>query len=143
MRRPFARLLSALVLAASAARPSHAQAQQPDTTAPTCLGFSFGTWSPALDWRTAGHGAPPDPSGLMKAPADRDWASNGASGVEDSVVVLFPRWWPAGVAVTLSNRRPASGDTILGRAVALVADGRLPNPTARVRAWAVKCGGSR
>jgi hypothetical protein len=135
-----ARLLP-VVAAASLAWPAHAQVQLPDTTAPTCLGFAFGAWTPALDWRSAGHGAAPDASGLMKAPVDRDWATNGVGGVEDSVVILYPRWWPAGVAVTLSTRRPAPGDTIVGRAVALVADGRRANPVSRVRAWAVSCSG--
>jgi hypothetical protein len=65
---------------------------------------------------------------------------NGEPGPEDSVVVLYPRWWPAGVIVALPTRTPAPGDTIEGRARALVADGRRANPTSRVRAWAVRCG---
>jgi hypothetical protein len=146
MPRPPDRLLAALAALAAAgafAPPAHAQAQHGDTAPLICLGFAFGQWTPALDWRSAGHGAAPDTSGLMKAPADRDWATNGVGGVEDSVVILYPRWWPAGVAVTLSTRRPPPGDTIVGRAVALVADGRRANPVSRVRAWAVSCSGRR
>src|SRR4051812_21815224 len=114
-------------------------AQQPDTTAAVCLGFSFGVWTPALDWRGAGHGAAPDTSGLARTAENRDWAVNGMPGVEDSVLILYPRWWPAGVTVTLPTRRPAPGDTIVGTARALVADGRRANPVSRVRAWAVPC----
>jgi hypothetical protein len=135
------RLPLALIVAGALARLAHAQTPpQRDTTPPACLGFAFGPWSPPLDWRTAGHGAAPDPSGLARAPADRDWAANGVEGVEDSLVMLYPRWWPAGVAVALPSRRPAPGDTITGSARALVADGRRSNPTSRVRVWAVKCG---
>ena len=62
-------------------------------------------------------------------------------GLEDSVVMLFPKWWPVGVTVALPTRRPAPGDTVTGRAQALVSDVRAKIPTSRVRAWAVPCGG--
>jgi hypothetical protein len=130
-----------LVLALAFAPAGHAQIR--DTLPPVCLAFSFGPWTPPLDWRGAGHGAAPDTNGLARTPENRDWAVNGAAGVEDSLLLLYPRWWPAGVAVTLPTRRPAPGDTIAGRAVALVADGRRANPTSRVRAWAVSCSGAR
>jgi hypothetical protein len=116
-----------------------ADAQVRDTTPPLCLGFSFGQWTPPLDWRAAGHGAPPDTSRLARTAENRDWASNGMVETEDSLVFLYPRWWPAGVAVTLPTRSPVPGDTIVGRARALVADGRQANPTSRVKAWAVRC----
>ena len=70
-----------------------------------------------------------------------DWVVDGLAGVEDSIVLLFPKWWPVAVAVTLPTRRPAPGDTVAGRAVALVADAKAKVPTSRVRAWAVPCGG--
>lgn len=35
----------------------------------------------------------------------------------------------------------APGDTVVGRAHAFVADGRVATPTASVRAWRVACGG--
>ena len=119
-----------------------AQSVPRDTSPPVCLGFSFGAWSPTLDWRAAGHGAPLDTSRHAVAPSNRDWAADGVEGIEDSIVLLFPRWWPVGVAVTLPTRRPAPGDTIVGRAQALVADVKRKAPTSRVRAWAVPCSGS-
>jgi hypothetical protein len=133
------RSATALVLTLSLAHVARAQVR--DTLPPVCLGFSFGQWNPPLNWRGAGHGAPPDTSGLARTAENRDWAVNGMVGVEDSLLVLYPRWWPAGVAVTLPTRRPAPGDTIAGTAQALVADGRKTNPSARVRAWSVRCGG--
>jgi hypothetical protein len=53
--------------------------------------------------------------------------------------MLFPAWWPVGVEVALGTRSPALGDTVSGRATALVADGRREAPTSRVRAWQVPC----
>ena len=139
---PMRRLrLIQVLLASSVALTPRAPAQDRDTLPPVCLGFSFGPWTPALDWRGAGHPAAPDTSGLARTPENRDWAVNGMVGVEDSLLILYPRWWPAGIAVTLPTRRPAPGDTIAGRAPALVADGRRRNPTSRVRAWAVSCKG--
>ena len=124
---------------AALAGPTAMHAQSPAAEPPVCLGFSFGAWTPALDWRGAGHGAAPDTSTLARTPEQRDWATDGMAGVEDSLLILYPRWWPAGVAVALPTRRPAPGDTIEGRARAFVADGRRANPTSRVRAWAVPC----
>jgi hypothetical protein len=138
---PHSRLLSRSATAAALALSltQAAQAQVRDTLPPVCLGFSFGPWTPPLNWRGAGHLATPDTSALARTPENRDWAVNGMVGLEDSLLVLYPRWWPAGIAVTLPTRRPTPGDTIAGRAQALVADGRKANPTARVRAWAVPC----
>jgi hypothetical protein len=138
---PRSRLLApfATTLALALALTPAVHAQVRDTLPPVCLGFSFGAWNPPLDWRGAGHGAPPDTNGLARTAENRDWAVNGMVGVEDSLLVLYPRWWPAGIAVTLPTRRPAPGDTITGTAQAFVADGRKTNPSARVRAWAVSC----
>ena len=136
------RLFTAAALAiALAPFALHAQDRPDEPT--VCLGFSFGPWTPSLDWRTAGHGARIDTSQMTVASTGRDWAVDGMRGIEDSVVLLFPKWWPVGVAVTLPTRRPAPGDTITGRAQALVADVKAKSPTSRVRAWAVPCGGAR
>ena len=133
---PLSRRLLPSLFALALAAPLRAQ----DTSSsPVCLGFSFGPWTPALDWRRAGHGAAPDTSRLARAAENRDWASNGIVAAEDSLLFLYPRWWPAGIMVTLATRTPAPGDTVTGRARALVADGRQANPTARVKAWAVSC----
>ena len=64
----------------------------------------------------------------------------GGSAGSDTVLVLYPAFWPAGVAVSLGARELAAGDTVLGRATALVADAHKASPVAKVRAWRVPCG---
>lgn len=109
-----------------------------DTSA-VCLGFAFGSWTPALDWHAAKHVGTMDSSWVGHAPGGRGWAA-GDDASTDSTLMLYPGWWPVGVAVALPTRSPARGDTVNGIATALVADGRVRNPTARVRAWRVPCG---
>ena len=119
--------------------PTALAAQAPSNDSPpVCLGFAFGAWTPALDWRAAGH-PPLDPKFHLSAGDGRDWATTDAVANE-STVVLLPSWWPAGVSVTLPNRTPALGDTVVGSAFAYVADGRRTAPTSQVRAWRVRCG---
>ena len=118
-----------------------ARAQAPSDSA-TCLGFAFGPWTPKLDWRAAGHGVLPDSMKVGQAPSGRGWAQDLKEG-RDSLLLLFPVWWPAGVRVDLPNRTPALGDTIYGKAVAFIAYGDRPPPTSTVRAWAVPCGRKR
>jgi hypothetical protein len=124
-----------------APRPGTAQATSAPADAPVCLGFSFGPWTPALDWRAAGHGAPVDSARVPRAPGGRGWAASDAAPLSDTTVMLFPPWWPVGVMVDLASKAPAAGDTVAGRAMALVNDGRRRSPTSRVRAWRVPCGG--
>src|SRR3954462_14426379 len=76
----------------------------PASDAPQCLGFSFGAWSPALDWKGAGHGQNPDSSVLQSAPRGRDWGANALGRETDSSVVLFPAWWPVGVVIEFDRR---------------------------------------
>lgn len=117
----------------------HAAEAQADSAGPSiCWGFAFGAWTPKLDWRAAGHGAPPDTSKLGRAPASRGWAAD-LRDERDSSLLLFPVWWPVGVVVELPNRKPSFGDTIVGKATALIAYGDRTAPTSRVRAWAVEC----
>jgi hypothetical protein len=118
--------------------PAWLAAQSQASEPPVCLGFAFGAWTPALDWRAAGH-PPLDPKFHLRADDGRDWATTDAVPNE-SVVILLPQWWPAGVSVTLPNRAPALGDTVVGSAFAFVADGRRTAPKAQVRAWRVRCG---
>jgi hypothetical protein len=125
--------LAAVPLRAQDAAPPSAR----DTSA-VCLGFAFGSWSPPLDWRAAKHQGAPDSSWVGHAPGGRGWA--GDDGASDSTLMLYPGWWPVGVTVALPTRTPARGDTVTGIATALVADGRVHNPTAKVRAWRVTCG---
>ena len=131
-----------LVVALGALLPMgalRAQNVSPHDDEPVCLGFSFGSWTPALNWKGAGHGEMPSANALQHAPSGRDWASGAGAGQPDSLLILYPAWWPAGVRVDLPTRTPAPGDTVVGRAVAFVANGAVKSPEARVRAWRVPC----
>jgi hypothetical protein len=141
-RTAFATLAGALALVMLAVAPSSGSAQQLSRSdPPVCLGFAFGKWTPALDWKAAGHKVTIDPSSLQHAADGRDWATTQAVESE-SIVVLQPTWWPAGVSVKLPNRTPVVGDTVVGSAFAYVADGRRAAPTTTVRAWRVPCASS-
>jgi hypothetical protein len=121
------------------ARTVHSQASTQTTDdGPVCLGFAFGQWKPALNWRAAGHGEFPDTSKLERSASGRDWATR--SGDPDSSLMLFPAWWPVGVLVALPTRTPSAGDTVSGEAIALRAAFDSVSPRARVRAWRVRCG---
>jgi len=132
--------LGAAVLCAVFSPSSVARAQGGGQRAaePVCLGFAFGPFTPRLDWKKAGH-APVREGTLQRAPDGRDWASDQALP-NDSSLYLFPAWWPVGIWVELSTRAPAPGDTVTGRATALVARGDIVPPVATVRAWRVPCG---
>lgn len=133
------RAAAAALVACAAGAPLAAQdvslPPRPDED-DVCLGFAFGQWSPPLDWKVAGHGRV-DSTALQRSPSGRDWAASGAAA--DTALLLLPAWWPAGVWVTLPGT-PALGDTVVGRATALVADGRRAAPEASVRTWRVSCG---
>jgi len=62
--------------------------------APVCLGFSFGPWTPALDWRLAGHGDAVDSTNVPRAPGGRGWASPSvqSASASDTTLMLFPTW---------------------------------------------------
>jgi hypothetical protein len=136
---PLLRLIAAAALAILPVHALHAQAASSHEDEPVCLGFSFGEWTPVLEWRAAGHGEMPDAKALQHAPAGRDWASDAGAGMPDTLLILYPAWWPAGVRVDLPTRTLAPGDTVVGRAIAFVANGSVKAPTARVRAWQVPC----
>lgn len=145
---PLATLVFATLTLATATRALHAQradsaqhsapSNAPRDTAAVCLGFAFGRWTPPLDWHAARHTGAMDSSGVGHAPGGRGWAA-GDGEMPDSTLMLYPGWWPVGVTVALPTRSPARGDTVSGIATALVADGRVRNPTAKVRAWRVPC----
>lgn len=141
MRVAVVRLIALTTFFTAAARPLAAQDAPPrDEVDAVCFGFAFGAWSPPLDWRAAGHGDRPDSSRFVHAPEGRDWAAEGSSAA-DTALMLYPAWWPVGVLVEIPARRIVDGDTVTGKASALVADGRLRAPTAVVRAWRVPCAG--
>jgi hypothetical protein len=133
--------LVALLLALAVARPALAQSARSAerSDAETCLGFSFGPWTPPLDWRLAGHGDAVDSTRVPRARGGRGWAAPSAQSASDTTLMLFPAWWPVGVIVELTTRAPALGDTVAGRATALIADGRQAAPTSRVKVWQVPC----
>ena len=112
---------------------------RPASDGPVCLGFAFGAWTPKLDWKAAGHVPVTGHVDGDKTPEGRDWAAPPSDVAGDTALMLFPRWWPAGVAVALPTRTPAAGDTITGRAVALVPGPNMEAPSSRVRAWRVPC----
>jgi hypothetical protein len=138
-RAEHAAFITSIALALVAIVSGRGSAQETSRSEPpVCLGFSFGKWTPALDWKAAGHAVTIDPRSLQHAADGRDWATTQAVESE-SIVVLLPSWWPAGVSVTLPNRAPAIGDTVVGSAFAYVADGRRAVPKTEVRAWRVPC----
>ena len=57
--------------------------------------------------------------------------------------MLYPSFWPAGVVVRFPHVPRAPEDTVRGRAMALVADGRVRSPEADAMAWLVPCAGER
>ena len=105
-----------------------------------CFGFAFGSWTPPLDWQAAGHGPPLDSARVPRAPNGRGWAAIDVEATSDSTLLLFPPWWPAGIAVRLATKPTSPRDTVPGRAVAFVADGQKRPPTSSVRLWRVPCG---
>lgn len=112
----------------------------PADDAPQCLGFAFAKWAPALDWQHAGHGATPDSALVPRAPGGRGWAADALGHEGDSTVVLYPVWWPAGVVIHFDRKPAVPGDTVVGRATALVADAESKAPQTTVRAWSKGCG---
>jgi len=131
------------VVASSALR---AQAPTPDE----CFGFTFSPWDPPL--RTVASSSNPggDPKSGAVPGAAREWAirttadralADSARGtvsdpVRDSLLVLFPSFWPSGITIEWTGAR---GDTLLGTAHAMVADGRIKSPVSRVRGVRVPC----
>lgn len=124
-------IVALCVLAAPVAAQS---AREPDE----CFGFSFGAWDPPLK-TVANHWNPGnDPTAASSQGAPRAWAAREPSGREsrDSTLILFPTWWPSGVSVEWTSTR---GDTLIGVAHALVADGRLQVPSTSVKGLRIRC----
>lgn len=118
-----------------------AGAQTPDPAPDECFGFSFGKWDPPLRTASSTYSPGYDPTSSAPAGAPRSWAMRSPLGTSpdapaDSVLLLFPPWWPAGIAIQWTAQH---GDTLIGVAKALVADGRVKNPETPVRALRVPC----
>ena len=128
--------LCLVVLLAGSASSLGAQA-----TPTECFRFAFGNWQPSLKSVASTYNPGYDPTVSAPAGAPRDWAARIPNGrpsdtPADSVLILFPAWWPVGVAIEWKEQH---GDTLVGVARALVADGRLKNPETSVRAMHVPC----
>jgi hypothetical protein len=106
---------------------------------PACLRFQFGVWSPALNWKGAGHVSTLDTSKVERTADGRAWAAPAAVDGGDSVLVLYPAFWPAGVALSFDARTLVIGDTAVAKATAFVADARLARPIAPAKVWRVEC----
>ena len=136
------RLLLTFALLLGGASASGAQAT-PSPATEECLGFSFGTWDPPL--KSIEPSASSAPASIP-ASTSRDWAARLPSGRSatgsgsDSVLVLFPAWWPNGIGIEWAE---TGSDTLTGVAHAFVSDGRVKSPVSRVRAIRVPCQGSR
>src|SRR5204862_286521 len=113
-----------VVLLGGAASAIGAQA----TPTPTeCFGFKFGTWEPSLRSVASTYNPGYDPKASAPAGAPRDWAARIPNGrtpetAADSVLMLFPAWWPVGVTIEWKEQH---GDTLVGIARAIVATNEL------------------
>lgn len=104
-----------------------------------CYGFSFGKWTPPLDWERSGHVGPLDSARVPHAPNGRGWAASDIEMPSDTSLLLFPPWWPAGVLVVFKTKPLTVADTAPGKAIALVADARKQPSTSSIRGWLVPC----
>lgn len=116
-----------------------AQAQDASRDNDTCLRFTFGAWTPALDWKSAGHYGTPERVAVERTAEGRAYAAPVQAFGADTVLLLYPSFWPVGVALAFDPRGLAVGDTVIGKATALVADARTPSPVSKARVWRVPC----
>ena len=139
-RRALTRSLVRATCALAVATALTAQSPATRRTEPAvCYGFSFGKWTPPLDWQLSGHGATLDSARVPRAPNGRGWAASDVEIESDTTILLFPPWWPAGVLVELKAKPVTLSDTVAGRATAFVADGRKQPSTSAIRGWRVAC----
>jgi hypothetical protein len=136
-------LLFAATSLAAHTYAARAQAPVLPGDAATCFGFSFGPWTPPLDWRASGHERTPESISVPLASGGRGWADELTHPDQNGTMLIFPSWWPVGVKVALPARALTPGDTVEGSAIALVGNGFVTPPRAAVRAWLVRCGAPR
>lgn len=107
--RPVAPCYPALLLAlgTTIATPSSLCAQSMSEAGrdASCLRYLFGTWTPALDWRGAGHTVSLDSAKLDRAPRGRSWAAPTGTPSGDTILMLYPPFWPAGVSLAFDPKR--------------------------------------
>jgi len=140
MRRVIDLVLFTATMIVALTGSARAQAAVSAAEAATCYGFSFGPWTPPLDWHASGHEGVRESISVPLASGGRAWASEVTQADANGTMLLFPSWWPVGVSVALPAGALASGDTVEGRATALVANGYATPSRAAVRAWLVPCG---
>jgi hypothetical protein len=143
MRPILGSILFAAASPAVLAGAAHAQTPVSASEAATCYGFSFGEWTPPLDWRAAGHERTLESISIPLASGGRGWAAELTQPDANGTMLLFPSWWPVGVKVALPTRTFVPGDTLEGHAIALVGNGFATPPRATVRAWLVRCAAPR
>lgn len=131
-------VIPALLLVAVCATAKAQQPQRPDSAQypDECYRFRFGPWTPPLDWTAAGHRPRDLPTPVARPGARGDASHDGAPG--DSVLMLYPDWWPVGVLVRF-RPHSASSDTLHGEASALVASANARVPTSQVTVIRVPC----
>ena len=129
-------VLISLILAWAPLRAQDAPRTSDDLS---CLRFQFGTWTPALNWKGAGHITTLDTSKVDRAPDGRAWAAASAKAAGDSTLILYPTFWPAGVTLSFDARKLAAGDTALAKATAMVADAKVAPSIAKAKVWRVNC----
>jgi hypothetical protein len=144
-------LLLALVLLPALSPPLLAQGRNDATLASPCWRFSFGEWTPPLDWARSGHaGDASSTASAVRRIRDSVFARDSVASASNAmtfektargaILVLYPPWWPAGVEVTFDSTL-ADGKEMLGTGIAMVADARNPASRAPARAWQISCGG--
>jgi hypothetical protein len=139
MRCLFSVIIFLLVLCIEAGALAAQASAEPKKSDAECYGFSFGKWTPPLDWLLSGHGAPLDSSRVARAPNGRGWAASDIEMPSDTSLLLFPPWWPAGVLVVFSAKPATLRDTVAGKAIAFVADARKQPSTSSIKGWLVPC----
>jgi len=143
MRRIIGFVLFVVATLATLTRTARAQAAVSAAEAATCYGFSFGPWTPPLDWHASGHEGTRESISVPLAAGGRAWADELTHPDAHGTMLLFPAWWPVGVSVALRAQALVLGDTVDGRATALVGNGYATPSRAAVRAWLVPCGAPR
>ena len=137
--------IAATVVSVGAASPAGAQSRSAVAAPDECFGFTFGPWRPTLRSMASTWTPGTDPVRVTGRPDTlRENAarvptlrrSAGADSASDSLLVLYPTWWPAGVSIEWTGSR---ADTLVGVAHAFVADGRLESPASEVRGLRVPC----
>jgi hypothetical protein len=101
MRRVLGFLLFATTFSAALSLVARAQAPVSPDEAATCFGFSFGPWTPPLDWRASGHERTLESISVPHAADGRGWAAELTHPDQDGTMLIFPSWWPVGVKVAL------------------------------------------